>query len=207
MHHYIETEQQLDEIISIYRPQPGKADKQLDFIDPHAKAFIARSPLVLLASADPGGRIDVSPRGDPAGFVQVLDDHTILIPDRKGNRRLDAMRNILANPRVGTLFVIPGREDTLRLNGRARLTCDPDSLALCTVDGKAPVLAIEVSVEELYFHCARSLLRGKLWKPEYWPDTSGLATLGAALHDQLKLVDVTADEIDADLDAANRNLY
>lgn len=208
MANYIETEDQLDELIPIYRPQPGKPDKQLDFIDPHAKAFIAHTPLVMLATSSTDGRIDVSPRGDPAGFVPVLDDHTILLPDRKGNHRVDSMRNILANPRVGTLFVIPGREDTLRINGVARITADPDLLALCEVGGKLPVVAIEVHVEELYFHCARSFLRGKVWKHEEWPDASGLATLGKALHDQMQLASiVSAEEIDADLAVANCDLY
>jgi PPOX class probable FMN-dependent enzyme len=203
---YIDTESELEALIPIYRPQPGKPDKQLDFVDAHARAFIATSPLVMLATTDPTGRLDVSPRGDPPGFVQVLDERHILIPDRKGNHRLDSLRNVLGNPRVGTLFVVPGREDTLRVNGRARITADAEKLQLCAVQGKVPVVAVEVEVDELYFHCSRSFLRGAVWQPEHWPDASHLATLGRALKDQMHL-SYSAEEIDDDLAAANRDLY
>jgi hypothetical protein len=202
----VETEEELGGFIKIKRRVPGKPDKQLDFIDPHARAFIACSPMVMLATSDGEGRIDVSPRGDPPGFVQVLDERTLLIPDRKGNNRVDTMRNVVATGRAGTLFLIPGREDTLRVNGRARVTSDAELLARCAVDGKEPTLGIVVEVEELYFHCARSFLRGGIWQQERWPDVSGLATLGCALRDQMDL-STTVDEMDAWLDEAYRDLY
>jgi hypothetical protein len=201
------TEDELGAFIRIRRPVPGKPDKQLDFIDPHARAFIGCSPMVMLATVDGEGRIDVSPRGDPPGFVQVLDEHTLLVPDRKGNNRVDSMLNILATGRVGALFLIPGREDTLRVNGRARIVSDPELLGRCEVDGRRPSLGIEFEVEELFFHCARSFLRGGIWMRERWPDVSGLATLGGALRDQMNLVNETVEEIDDWLDEANSDLY
>jgi len=203
---YIESEGELDQLIPIYRPHPDVPDKQLDFVDGHARAFIATSPLVMLASTDGEGFLDVSPRGDPPGFVQVLDEHRLLIPDRKGNHRLDTLRNVLSTGRLGCLFLVPGREDTLRVNGGARLTADHDLLALCTVQGKVPVAAIVLEVEELYFHCARSLLRGGAWKPETWPDTSGLASLGRVVKDQMALP-YSAEAIDDDLAQVNCDLY
>jgi PPOX class probable FMN-dependent enzyme len=204
---FVETEEQLGAFIRIHRPAPGKPDKQLDFIDPHARAFIGCSPMVILGTADAEGRIDVSPRGDPPGFVQVLGERTLLIPDRKGNNRVDSMRNVLSTGRAGLLFLIPGRGDTLRVNGRARVTSDPVLLERCTVEGKAPALGILVEVEEVFFHCARSFLRGGIWQPERWPDVSSLATLGRALRDQMNLAEKTPEELDDWLEQAYCDLY
>jgi hypothetical protein len=205
--HRITTEAELDAVVGIYRPMPGKPDKQLDHVDPHARAFIATSPLLMLGTVDAGGDLDVSPRGDPPGFVQVLDDHHLVIPERKGNHRVDSLRNVLACPSVGMLFLVPGREDTLRVNGRAQLSTAPDLLARCAVGSSMPQIVIVVEVTELYFHCARSLLRGAAWKPERWPATDHLASLGVALKDQMCLAEVAAAEIDADLDRVNDDLY
>lgn len=161
-----------------------------------------------------GGREDESDGSESAasewdgevGFVIVLDPTRMIIPDRKGNHRFDSLPNIVSRPEVGVLFLIPGREDTLQINGRATITTDPELLALCEVNGKLPKVVIDVQVDELYFHCARSLLRGGVWKPETWPATGHLATLGRALKDQMNR-DFSADLIDADLDAANADLY
>lgn len=181
-------------------------EKQLDHVDVHARAFIALSPMVIVATADADGRCDSSPRGDPPGFVHVVDPRTLVLPDRKGNRRVDTMRNIAANPSAGLLFLVPGRPETLRVNGPASIVTDTELLEPCAVDGKVPPIGICIGVEEVYFHCARSFLRGGIWEPERWPDASGLPSLGAIYRDQAKMA-ATAREVDDALDAANRDLY
>lgn len=202
----ITSEEALDALLGVRRPEPGQPSKQLDRIDEHGAAFIATSPLMMLGTADAEGRLDVSPRGDEAGFVKVLSSKRLIIPDRKGNHRFDSLRNIVARPDIGALFLIPGREDTLRINGRARITSDPALTEQCEVNGSTPKVVIDVEVDELFFHCARSLLRGSAWKPAKWPASDHLATLGKALKDQMNL-DFSVELIDADLDRANNDLY
>lgn len=170
--------------------------KQLEALDDHSRAFIGASPFVLVASADAGGRCDVSPRGDAPGFVQVYDEATLIIPDRPGNRRLDTLRNILANPQLGLLFLIPGVEETLRVNGRACLVRDEAVLERCLVQGKRPALAIAVEVQEVFFHCAKAFKRSRLWQPEGWPAGSPLPSLGKVLMDQTRMANTTAEELD-----------
>jgi PPOX class probable FMN-dependent enzyme len=155
--------------------------KQVDRLDEQCREFIARSPFLLIATADGAGRCDVSPKGDPAGFVLVLDDRHLVIPDRPGNRRLDGMRNILANPRIGLLFLVPGRGETLRVNGRAAIVRDAEVLARLAVEGKVPRLAIGVEVEEVFLHCAKAFKRSGLWRPEAWPDVAGLPSAACML--------------------------
>ena len=142
------------------------ARKCIGFLDKHARAFIALSPFVVLGTQGKEGRADVSPRGDPPGFVRVLDERTLLIPDRSGNNRLDSLTNILSNPEVGLLFLIPGFEDTLRINGRASLTNDPALLDGLEMQGKAPKLVIRVAVTEVFLHCAKAFKRSRLWQAE-----------------------------------------
>jgi len=139
--------------------------KCVDRLGRHCRDFIALSPFLVLGTADANGQADVSPRGDPPGFVKVLDDKTLLIPERPGNNLLDSLRNIVANPEVGLLFLIPGFDETLRVNGTAALVREPAALAALAVDGNAPKLAIRVTVREVYLHCARSFRRAKLWDP------------------------------------------
>jgi hypothetical protein len=139
--------------------------KCIDRLDRNARQFIALSPFLLLGTAGADGRADVSPRGDPPGFVTVLDEKTLLIPERPGNNLLDSLSNIVANPEVGLLFLIPGFDETLRVNGRAELVRDPALLAPLAVAGKPPKLAIRVAVREVYLHCARSFRRARLWDP------------------------------------------
>jgi PPOX class probable FMN-dependent enzyme len=139
--------------------------KQLGKLDHYCREFIARSPFLCIGTADRNGKADVSPRGDPPGFVQVLDDNTIVIPDRPGNNRLDTMSNIMENPNVGLLFFIPGFEDTLRVNGRATIVRDPAALTRAAVNGKAPKVAIRVAVDEAFLHCAKAFKRSRLWDP------------------------------------------
>lgn len=156
---------------------PLATAKSRPALDQYSRQFIAMSPFLVISTADAEGKADLSPRGDPPGFVHVVDDHTILIPDRPGNNRLDTMSNITANPNVGCLFFIPGFEDTLRLNGKARLTDDESLLKHCTVNGKPPKVGILVTVEEVFMHCAKALKRSKLWGPEYRQDRAQMPSI------------------------------
>ncbi|GAA2892826.1 pyridoxamine 5'-phosphate oxidase family protein [Streptosporangium fragile] len=190
------TEAELREIIK--EPPQTAWDKDIARIDEHARTIIAHSPLVLLATSNSDGTCDVSPRGDPAGSVLVLDDHRLVLADRPGNQRLDSLRNVLRNPRVGLLFIVPGMNETLRVNGRAALVADAPFFDDLAVQGKRPRLAVLVDVEELYMHCAKAFLRSSLWKPETWPDRKSLPTLGRIAKDQMGLK-VPAKVIDAGL--------
>ena len=173
-------------------------DKSLTFIDPHAAAFIAKSPFAMIATTSAGGKMDISPKGDPAGFIRVLDEHTLAIPDRPGNGRADTFRNLLENPRVSVYFLVPGRSETLRVNGFARLVKDRWLLEEMAVKGHPAQLAIAVTVEEAFFHCAKCVVRSNLWDAGAWGDASELASLGAVMRDQLKL-QVPAEAIEAGL--------
>jgi uncharacterized protein len=182
--------------------------KQLDHLDAHCRAFIAHAPFLLLGTADATGRCDVSPKGDAPGFVQVLDDHHLVIPDRPGNKRIDGMRNILENPHVGVIFLVPNKEETLRVNGRAAITRDPALLARMEVGGKRPLLAIGVEVEEVFMHCAKAFKRGGLWQPEKWPDITTMATAACMLFDQTKPEGKTLADIERLLDFSyTKTLY
>ncbi len=158
--------------------------KEIPALDPHARAFIKQSPFLLLGTSSADGRCDVSPKGDAPGFVQVIDDHHLVIPDRPGNKRLDGMQNILSNPHVGIIFLVPGNDFTLRVNGRAAITREPELLATLTAQGKTPLLAIGVEVEEVFLHCARSFRRGRLWDQESWPGADALPSMACMLYDQ-----------------------
>ncbi|MEO7331634.1 MAG: pyridoxamine 5'-phosphate oxidase family protein [Minicystis sp.] len=160
-------------------PTPIVCAKVSDRLNPLTRTFIERAPFLCLATADAEGRCDVSPRGDPPGFVRILDDHTLLIPERPGNRIADSLRNILQHPGVGILFVIPGVGDSFRVNGQATLTVDPDLLAPCAVEGKAPVLGILVDIESAYTQCSKAFLRSHLWDPTRFIDRAELPTNGA----------------------------
>lgn len=168
--------------------------KRVGRLDRHCRDFIALSPFLMLGTAGRNGQVDVSPRGDPPGFVKVLDDTTLLIPDRPGNNLLDSLSNIVANPEVGLLFLIPGFDDTLRVNGAARLTEDPALLAPLSVEGKPPKLAIVVSVREAFLHCARSFRRARLWDPAARVPRKTLPSLATMV------MDMTAMRYDADID-------
>jgi PPOX class probable FMN-dependent enzyme len=180
----IDSEQALRALIG----QPGQLviDKQLDHVDAHARHFIARAPFVVIGTAGPDCLGDVSPRGDAPGFVQVMDERTLVIPERPGNRRADSLVNILATGGIGLLFMIPGIEETLRINGRACLTRDPALLKTMAAHGKTPLLAIGVTVTECYFQCAKAFKRSRLWQPESWPGRAGVASLAQMLMDQAK---------------------
>jgi PPOX class probable FMN-dependent enzyme len=155
-------------------------------LDVHCRTFIARSNMLMLATADRDGRLDVSPRGDPPGFVQVLDDVTLLIPERAGNKRGDSLLNIVENPHVGTIFLIPGVDETLRVNGRARLVTDRSLLEPLALEGKTPQLGILVHVEEAFLPCARSFLRARLWDPARYLAEGEMPTLAQMIMDQIR---------------------
>jgi uncharacterized protein len=158
--------------------------KSLGALDPHAQEFVRRSPFLTIGTQNRDGRADVSPRGDPAGFVTVLDDRTLAIPDRPGNNRLDTLSNILANPNVGLLFMVPGFDDTLRVNGTAHLSTDPGLLERMAVNDRVPTLAIVVTVSEVFLHCAKAFRRSRLWDPEARQDRKEMPSLVKMILDQ-----------------------
>lgn len=162
------------------------ANKVKDRLSAVQKQWLAHSPLCFVATTDAQGHVDVSPKGDPAGFVHVIDDTTIAIPDRRGNKRVDGYLNVLQNPRVGTVFVIPGRGDTLRINGAGRILADADYFDALVVQGKRPTLALEIAIDEVFFHCAKAFLRADAWDPSTWaPDAvpSAARIAKAVRHD------------------------
>jgi PPOX class probable FMN-dependent enzyme len=176
----ITTETRLREI---YGPAlPRALAKQIDHLDGHCRRFIAASPFVVMATSD-GARLDVSPKGDRPGFVAVEDDRRLLIPDWPGNSRIDGMRNILAHPHVGLIFLIPTVRETLRVNGAASIHDDPELLEQCAHRGRLPLTVIRVAVEEVFLHCAKALLRSKLWQPETWPEARPVALMGEMIRD------------------------
>ncbi len=174
-----------------------------DALGIHAQDFIRRSPFVCIGTQDLNGRADVSPRGDPPGFVRILDARTIAIPDRPGNNRLDSLSNIVANPNVGLLFIIPGFDDTLRVNGTARLTTDPELLATMVVNNRQPTLAMVITVREVFMHCAKAFRRSHLWDPAHHQDRKTMPSLikiildettGAPGDEEMRKIDAGLEE-------------
>jgi len=155
-----------------------------DTLDIHAQNFIRRSPFLCIGTQNMDGRADVSPRGDPVGFVRILDERTLAIPDRPGNNRLDSLVNILANPSVGLLFVIPGFDDTLRVNGQAVLVTEPEILQSMRVNDRTPKIAIVVKVTEVFLHCAKAFRRSHLWDPSHFQDRTEMPSLMNIILDQ-----------------------
>lgn len=178
-------------------------------LDKHCRDFIALSPFLVLGTANAKGQADVSPRGDPPGFVKVLDDTTLLIPDRPGNNLLDSLSNIVANPEVGLLFVIPGFDETLRVNGRAEVLREPALLAPLAVEGKPAKVAIRVHVREVYLHCAKSFRRARLWDPAARVPRATLPSLARMVMDMaaMSVDDAAARAIDARVEESMKTLY
>jgi uncharacterized protein len=172
------------------------AKKTLTRLDKYARTYIERSPFLCIGTADEHGHADVSPRGDPPGFVRIVDDHTLIIPDRPGNNRVDTMQNIIANPQVGILFIIPGIDDTLRVNGKAEIIDDPAELAPAAVNGRPPRLGIKVTVEEVFFHCAKAFRRSKLWDQSAHVDRGFLPGLAHMVMEQARACEVDHQESD-----------
>ncbi len=168
--------------------------KVLHRLDGHSRAFIALSPFLVLATADRDGRVDASPRGDPPGFVQVLDDTTLLLPDRPGNNRVDSLANVLSAPGVGLIFFVPGIDETFRVNGQARLLTDPAVLAGADVGGRVPKTGLVITIDEAFFHCAKALKRSRLWSPEAQVERSSFPSLGRILSDQVNTIGVAEAE-------------
>lgn len=191
----------LDDLREVIAP-PSKlvTDKAVDHIDGHCRSFIARSPFVLVASSDGAGNFDVSPKGDPPGFVRVLDEHTLAIPERPGNHRADTFTNVLCHPYVGLIFLIPGVRNTLRVSGRATIVADRSVTEPMAIDGRVPKVALAVEVIEAFLHCAKCIIRSDLWSGAT-ADTTDMSTLAEAMVDQGELaisVDRMQEIIDDD---------
>lgn len=185
-----------DELAGLYGPPEAVVrSKVIDRLDGHCRDFIARSPFVLVATAGDTGRCDVSPKGGAPGFVAVLDERRLAVPDAPGNRLIDSLTNIRETGRAGLLFLIPGMEETLRVNGCASLTRDPELLGRFAGDAKAPKVAIGVEVEEAFLHCAKAFKRSGLWRPDDWPSTDGLARPAQIWRDHMALADLTVDDV------------
>ena len=175
----------VDALRALYpAPKERAVKKQIAFLDAHCRNFIALSPFAMLATAGRSGTMDASPRGGPPGFVRVLDPNTLLLPDAPGNNRLDTFSNIVETGRIGILFLIPGVDETLRINGLAALSADPDDLALCADERRTPRAVVKVTVQEAYLHCAKALMRSRLWSDEAKVERSVLPSAGKMISDQ-----------------------
>jgi PPOX class probable FMN-dependent enzyme len=183
----ITSQLRLREIIG--EPRGYSAQKSIDHIDGIFRRFIAATPFVVVATNGADGLLDVSPKGDPAGFVEVLDEKTLIIPDRLGNQRLDGLVNLLTNPSIALLFIIPGNTETLRVAGKARIVRDGRLQKRLAVNGKEPVLCLVVDVEEAFMHCAKAMVRSKIWKPGEWPDRSNVPTLMESVKANAKAIE------------------
>jgi len=190
---FVRTKDELKSIIGM--PLESQANKIIDHIDDHCKRWIERCPFIVMASASAEGAMDISPKGDPAGFVRVLDRHTLVIPDRPGNRRSDTFLNVLENPNVGIIFIVPRRGETLRVSGEARIVRDTSLLQTMAIQNKAPQLALLVRVNEAFFHCGKSMIRSRLWQPDAWPSIDGLPTYAQALADHANEPEEAMQEI------------
>jgi PPOX class probable FMN-dependent enzyme len=185
----------LEQLRGVYGPPREAATmKCLDRLDGFSRQFIGWSPFFVLASSDGSGNLDATPRGDQPGFVEVIDDATLQFPDRPGNNRLDTMTNLLANPGVGMLFLIPGFDESLRVNGIAQILDTPDLCARFTVNGKPALAVVRVAVKEVYFHCGKALKRSKLWDPDGRRDRATFPSHGRIIAEQTKVVSVQESE-------------
>ena len=189
----IRTESQLRALIG--EPAALTCSKISNRLNTKTRLFIERSPFLCIATSDPAGNCDLSPRGDPNGFVRILDDRTLLIPERPGNRIADSLRNMLANPHIGVLFFVPGITDTFRVNGSATITVDPELLAPSTVEGKSPLLGILVDIDEAYTQCSKAFLRSRLWDPQLHVDPSTMPT-GGEIHRAIQGEQFDAEQYD-----------
>jgi len=189
----IRTEEQLRALIG--EPAPLTCAKISDRLNAATRLFIERSLFICIATSDASGNCDLSPRGDPVGFVRILDERTLLVPERPGNRLADSLRNMLVNPHVGLLFIVPGVADTFRVNGRATLTVDRELLSDCAVEGKVPLLGILVDIDEAYTQCSKAFLRSRLWDPQLHVDPSTMPT-GGQVHRAIQGRQFDAEQYD-----------
>jgi hypothetical protein len=189
----IHTESQLRALIG--EPAQLTCAKISNRLNAKTRLFVERSPFICIATSDQAGNCDLSPRGDPAGFVRILDDRTLLIPDRPGNRIADSLRNMLANPHIGVLFFVPGITDTFRVNGRATITVDAELLSPSAVEGKSPLLGILVDIDEAYTQCSKAFLRSRLWDPQLHVDPTTMPT-GGEVHRAIQGEQFDAEQYD-----------
>jgi len=176
----VQSEEQLRALFPA--PTHNSYRKQIDRLDEHCRALIAASPIVFVATTGRDGSCDVSPRGGPPGWVRALDEHSLLMPEGRGNNRLDSLANLLDSPGIGLLFVIPGRHETLRVNGRATITTDPELLASVPLRGRVPSVAIGVDADEVFTHCGKAFIRSELWHPASWPGSDSLPSPAEVLR-------------------------
>jgi len=188
-------------------PSERAVVKERPSLDEQSRRFIAISPFLLLSTASANGTCDISPRGDAPGFVQVLDDTRIVIPERNGNKRLDGLKNLLTNPHAGLLFLVPGCDYTLRVNGRAWITTDPELLAGMVAEGVTPTLAVGVEVQQAFFHCVKSFRRSKLWVHETWPSADALPSYACTVFNQIRPTNATLDEWERNIRESDSKLY
>jgi PPOX class probable FMN-dependent enzyme len=191
MSHIVTTEAELEALYGL--PSGAAVFKEIDHISDHYRRFVEVSPFVIVATSGPGG-LDCTPRGDPAGFVRVVDRHTVMLPDRRGNNRLDTLRNLVHDPRIGLLFLIPGVGRTLRVNGRAVISTDPALCESFTMEGKAPRSVIIVTAERVYMQCPKALIRSHLWDPSRHVAESALPSTGELIQALQKDFDAEAYE-------------
>jgi uncharacterized protein len=201
----VNSEAELREIMG--HPSEIVTRKTINYIDEHCKTFIEKSPFITIATADLNGNFDVSPKGDPAGFVKILSDKVLAIPDRPGNRKADTLSNIIQNPNIGLIFLIPGIKETLRINGAAKIVTDEKVLELLSCQGKKPSLAIIVTVKEAFMHCAKCIIRSNLWMNADATQVNTVPSLGKMLVDHGKL-DMDYKKLDDDIrEDEKTNLY
>lgn len=195
----------VEQLRSVYGAvSPRAAQKAIGKLEKHSRHFISMSPFLVLSSAAADGTADVSPKGDAPGFVRVIDDSTIAIPDRPGNNRVDTLQNILENPDVAAIFMIPGARETLRVNGKAEISIDPELLASMTVNGKDPISAIVIHVEQVFLHCAKCIIRSKLWEGDYRVERGDLPSLSRMIADQVGM-EIDEAEAEKQLEKAYRD--
>jgi len=176
-------------------------------LDAESRRFIALSPFLLISTSAADGTCDVSPKGDAPGFVHVLDDTRLVMPERNGNKRFDSLKNLLTNPHIGMLFLVPGSDYTLRLNGRASITHDPAILAPLAAEGITPKIAVGVEVEQAYFHCVKSFRRSKLWTSSSWPAADALPSYACTVFNQIKPANATVDQWEKEIRESDGKLY
>lgn len=193
----------------LYPPIPERSRlKELDRLDEHCRHFISLSPFLVIGSSRAGHGTDVSPRGDTPGFVRVLDDRTLALPDRPGNNRLDTLSNLMAEAEAALIFFVPGIDETLRVNGTAELSRDPALMAAATVNGKLPRMIVLIHVRQVYFHCGKALIRSRLWHQDYRVERKSFPSLGRILADQTKIPGLTVEQSEAQVERGYKeNLY
>jgi uncharacterized protein len=205
----ISTKEEFEEFRSLIgNPSQRAANKVISFIDEHCADFISKSPFLSLATSNAEGQCDVTPRGDAPGFVTVLDEQHLFIPERPGNKRMDSVHNIISNPNIGLLFFIPGLGETLRINGKAYICRDPELLEKSTVNGKIPLFGLLVEAKECYVHCAKAFIRSQLWDADSWLAKEALPSAPQMLAAHSKLPNVSSDQVAKELNESyTQRLY